>query len=71
LKLRFFSIVRAKLRTEILAAGRSPSLDMAIAAAEWLLAKGAADRAAIHKIPAARDHQIPPPSEKQNMVLGG
>ena len=71
MKLRFLSIIRAKLRTEILATGSPPSFDVTVAAAEWLMEEGAADRAAIHEISAARDHQMPPPSEKQNTVLGG
>jgi len=71
LKLRFLSVIRAKLRTEILAAGRPPGFDVTVAGTEWLVAESAADRAAIHQIPAARYHQIPPPSEKQNTVLGG
>jgi hypothetical protein len=65
----FLSIVRAELGTEVLAAGRSPKFNITVAGAEWLVAERAASGAAVHKIFAARDHQIAPPSEKQDTVL--
>jgi len=56
LKLRFIGIIGAKFRTEILAGESPPGFDVTVMAAEWLVAEGAADRAAIHHVLAAYDH---------------
>ena len=69
-KLRFLGVIGAKLRAEVLPGGRAPDFHVAIAGAERLAAEHAAARAAVHEIPAARDHQIAPPSEKQHTVFG-
>jgi hypothetical protein len=64
-KVRFLSVVGAKLRTEVVTVRRSPKFNITIAGTERLVAERAACGAAVLEIPAARDHQIPPPSEKQ------
>jgi hypothetical protein len=56
-KLRFLSVVGAKLRAKVLPGGRAPEFNVAIAGAERLAAEHAAARAAIHEIPAAREHR--------------
>jgi hypothetical protein len=63
-KVRFLRVIRAKLRTEVVAARRPPKFNITIAKTERLVAERAAGGIAVHEIPAARDHQIPPPSEK-------
>jgi hypothetical protein len=68
-KARFLSVVRAKLRTEVVAVRRPPKFNVTIAGAERLVAEGAAGGAGVHEIPAARDHQIPPPSEKRITMI--
>ena len=65
-KVRFLSVVCAKLRAEVVTVSRPPNFNRT----EWLVAERAAGRAAVHEIPAARDHQIAPPSEKQHTVFG-
>jgi hypothetical protein len=47
---------RAKLRTKVVAGRRPPKFNVTIAGTEWLAAEHAADRAAVHEIPAAREH---------------
>jgi hypothetical protein len=53
---RFLSVVRAKFRTKVVAGGRPPKLNETIATTERLTAEAAVDRAAVHEIPAAREH---------------
>ena len=60
----FLGVVGAKLRTEVVTVRRPPKFNITIAGTERLVAERAAGRAAVHEIPAARDHQIAPPSEK-------
>ena len=64
-KVRFLSVVCAKLRAEVVTVSRPPNFNRT----EWLVAERAAGRAAVHEIPAARDHQIAPPSEKTTRGL--
>ena len=64
-KVRFLSVVCAKLRAEVVTVSRPPNFNRT----EWLVAERAAARAAVHEIPAARDHQIAPPSEKTTRGL--
>jgi hypothetical protein len=56
-KLRFLGVIGAKLRAEVLPGGRAPDFHVAIAGAERLAAEHAAARAAVHEIPAAREHR--------------
>jgi len=56
-KLRFLGVVGAKLRTKMLPGGRTPDFHVAIAGAERLAAEHAAAGAAVHEIPAAREHR--------------
>jgi hypothetical protein len=63
-KVRFLSVVRTKLRTEVVAVRRPPKFNITIAETERLVAERAASGAAVHEIPAARDHQIPPTERK-------
>jgi hypothetical protein len=53
---RFLCVVRAKFRTKVVAGGRPPKLNETIATTERLTAEHAVDRAAVHEIPAAREH---------------
>jgi hypothetical protein len=53
---RFLSVVRAKFRTKVVAGGRPPKLNETIATTERPTAEAAVDRAAVHEIPAAREH---------------
>jgi hypothetical protein len=53
---RFLSVVRAKFRTKVVAGSRPPKLNETIATTERLTAEPAVDRAAVHEIPAAREH---------------
>jgi len=64
-KVRFLSVVCAKLRAEVITVSRPPNFNRT----EWLVAERAAAGAAVHEIPAARDHQIAPPSEKTTRGL--
>ena len=63
-ELGFLCVVGAKLRTEVVAVRRPPKFNMTFAEKERLVAERAAGGPAVHEIPAARDHQIPPPSKK-------
>jgi len=56
-KLRLLGVVGAKLRAEVLPGGRAPDFNVAIAGTERLAAEHAAARAAVHEIPAAREHR--------------
>jgi len=56
-KLRFLSVVGTKLRAKVLPGGRAPDFHVAIAGAERLAAEHAAAGAAVHEIPAAREHR--------------
>src|SRR5438128_3126684 len=56
-KLRFLGVIGAKLRAEVLPGGRAPDFNVAIAGTERLAAEHAAARAAVHEIPAAREHR--------------
>ena len=56
-------IVRAKLRTKVVAISRPPKFNMTIAKTERLVAERSAGGAAVYEVLAARDHQIPPLSE--------
>jgi hypothetical protein len=56
-KLRFLGVVGAKLRAKMLPGGRAPDFHVAIAGAERLATEHAAPRAAVHEIPAAREHR--------------
>jgi len=56
-KLRFLGVIGAKLRAKVLPGGRAPDFHVAIAGAERLAAEHAAARAAVHEIPAAREHR--------------
>jgi hypothetical protein len=64
-KVRFLSVVGAKLRTEMVTVGRPPKVNITIAGTERLVAVRAAGGVAVLEIPAARDHQNSLPSEKQ------
>jgi hypothetical protein len=55
-KVRFLGVVGAKLRTKVVAGRRPPKFNVTIAGTEWLAAEHAADGAAVHEIPAAREH---------------
>jgi hypothetical protein len=65
-KVRFLSVVGAKLRTEVVAVGRSPKFKITIAKTERLVAEHAAVWAVVDEIPAARNHQICPAHRKGN-----
>src|SRR5262249_47344634 len=56
-KLRLLGVVGAKLRAEVLPGGGAPDFNVAIAGTERLAAEHAAARAAVHEIPAAREHR--------------
>jgi len=56
-KLRLLGVVGAKLRAEVLPGGRAPDFNVAIAGTERFAAEHAAARAAVHEIPAAREHR--------------
>jgi hypothetical protein len=56
LKVLFLSVVRAELRTEVVAVRRPPRFNITIAKAERLVAERAAGGPAAHEMPAARDH---------------
>jgi hypothetical protein len=58
-KLRFLSVVCAKLRTEVFAVRRPPNFNMSIPKKERLVAKRAAGEIAILEVLAARDHRTP------------
>jgi hypothetical protein len=62
-KVRFLSVVGAKLRTEVVAVRRPPKFKITIAETERLVAEHAAVCTAVNEISAARNHQIPPPSK--------
>jgi hypothetical protein len=64
-KFRFLSVVGTKLRTKVLAVRCAPKFDITIAETERRVAERAAGWAAVYEIPAARDHQIPPPNESK------
>ena len=53
---RLLSVVRTKFGTKVVAGGRPPKLNETIATTERLAAEHAVDRAAVHEIPAAREH---------------
>jgi len=53
---RFLGVVGAKLRTKVVAGGRPPKFNVAIAGTERLAAEHAVDGAAVDEIPAAREH---------------
>jgi hypothetical protein len=53
---RLLGVVRAKFGTKVVAGGRPPKLNETIATTERLAAEHAVDRAAVHEIPAAREH---------------
>ena len=55
-KIRFLSVVGAKLRTEVVAVRRPPKFNVTIAGTERFAAEHAVDGAAVDKIPAAREH---------------
>lgn len=55
-KVRFRSVVSAKLRTKVVAVRRSPKFEITIAETERLVAERAAVWAAVDEIPAARKH---------------
>jgi hypothetical protein len=59
-KVRFLSVVGAKLRTEVVAVRRPPKFKITIAETERLVAEHAAVCTAVNEISAARNHQIPP-----------
>src|SRR5262249_2535069 len=56
-KLRRLGVVGANLRAEVLPGGGAPDFNLAIAGTERLAAEHAAARAAVHEIPAAREHR--------------
>jgi hypothetical protein len=62
-KVRFLSVVGAKLRTEVVAVRRPPKFKITIAETERLVAEHAAVWAVDDEISAARNHQIPPPEQ--------
>jgi hypothetical protein len=53
---RLLGVVRAKFGTKVVAGGRPPKLNETITTTERLAAEHAVDRAAVHEIPAAREH---------------
>ena len=53
---RFLSVVCAKFGTKMVAGRRSPKLNATIVRTERLAAEHAVDGAAVHEIPAAREH---------------
>jgi len=55
--LRLLGVVGAKFRAKVLAGGRPPKFNVAIAGTERLAAEHAAERGAVHEIPAAREHR--------------
>jgi hypothetical protein len=55
-KVRFLGVVGAKLRTKVVAGRRPPKFNVTIVGTKRLAAEHAADWAAIHEIPAAREH---------------
>jgi hypothetical protein len=64
-KLRFLSIVRAELRTEVFTVRRTPNFNMTIPKKERLVAERAADEIAILEVLVARDHRTPPSNQRQ------
>ena len=62
-KIRFLSVVGAKLRTEVVAVRRPPKFKITIAETERLVAEHAAVWAVDDEISAARNHQNSPLSE--------
>jgi hypothetical protein len=55
-KERFLSVFCAKFGTKMIAGRCPPKLNVTIARTEWLAAEQAVDGAAVHEIPAAREH---------------
>jgi hypothetical protein len=53
---RFLSVICTKFRTKVVSAGCPPKLNEILATTERLTAEPAAGRAAVHEIPAAREH---------------
>jgi hypothetical protein len=53
-KVRFLSVVGAKLRAKVVARRRPPKFNVALAKTEWLAAEYAVDGAAVDEMPAAR-----------------
>ena len=67
-KVRFLSVVRAKLRTKVMAGRRPPKFKLTIAGAEWLATEHAAD-GAFKRYLLLVSMGISPPSEITNTVL--
>src|SRR5262245_3673386 len=59
-ELRLLGVIGAELRAKMLPGGCAPKLNVAVAGAERLAAEHAAARAAVHEIPAAREHRVSP-----------
>jgi hypothetical protein len=64
-KLRFLSVIRAKLGTEVLTVRRTPDLNMTVAKQERLVAECATEEIASLEVLAARDHRIAPSNHGQ------
>lgn len=68
-KIRFLSVVGAKLRTEVVTVRCPPKFKITIAETERLVAEHAAVWAIDDEISAARNHQIPPEQNIQTQMV--